>query len=302
METNKCEGFPKFYGFGKKNSFHYLILELLGDSLNFIVKSLPSRRFNLFTVCKLALCLLKRLEVMHNLGFIHRDVKPDNILKDLQSETIYLIDYGFSKRYRDKNTREHVKYKQGTNIVGTIKYMSINTQSGVEQSRRDDLESLFYVLIYFFKSSLPWRNEKNEKEANDKILTTKMNIDINHLCSGMPEEFKSIVNSIRKLRFDEKPPYDMYASLLKKIIIAEGDKTLSYVSLNFAVSESDLNNRKKRIKAKTKNVFELNMIHLETVEEEIDKKLNFHFEIKDESLTQVLIDKENQNGGEFFSL
>lgn len=102
--------------------------------------------------------MISRIEYMQNQNFIHRDMKPDNFLVGLNQKksTIYMIDFGLSKRYRDPKTNEHIPYRDNKSLTGTARYASVNTHIGIEQARRDDLESIGYILLYFLKGSLPW--------------------------------------------------------------------------------------------------------------------------------------------------
>lgn len=102
--------------------------------------------------------MVTRLEFLHNNHFIHRDMKPDNFLVGInkKSSVLYMIDYGLAKRYRDSKTGDHIPYRDGKSLTGTARYASVNTHLGIEQSRRDDLESICYILIYFLRGTLPW--------------------------------------------------------------------------------------------------------------------------------------------------
>eukprot|EP00826_Nyctotherus_ovalis_P011269 TRINITY_DN12941_c0_g1_i4.p1 TRINITY_DN12941_c0_g1~~TRINITY_DN12941_c0_g1_i4.p1 ORF type:complete len:250 (+),score=71.97 TRINITY_DN12941_c0_g1_i4:621-1370(+) len=142
---------------------------------------------------------------------MHRDIKPDNFLigtnKDF--ETIYIIDFGLAKHYKDPRTNLHIPYRDGKSLTGTARYASLNTHLGIEQSRRDDLEGLGYVLIYFLKGCLPWQGlqAKDHKEKYEKIKNKKQQISIEKLCEGLPSEFMMYLKYCRTLRFDEDPSY-----------------------------------------------------------------------------------------------
>ena len=98
------------------------------------------------------------MEYIHSKCFLHRDIKPDNFLIGLgkKQHIVYAIDFGLSKRFKDPRTGDHIPYRDGKSLTGTARYASTNTHLGVEQARRDDLESLGFIFVYFLKGKLPW--------------------------------------------------------------------------------------------------------------------------------------------------
>lgn len=220
-------GVPGFYGSGETPDFNYLIIDFLGPNLLDLLKICKGRKFTISTVSLLGLQIINRIEYLHNHDFIHRDIKPENFLIGTQekSNIIYLIDYGLSKRYRIGKNNQHIQYKEDKSLTGTARYVSINTHFGIEQSRRDDLESIGYILIFFLKGSLPWQGLKG-MERFQNILEKKLQIPPELLCQGLPEEMTSYLNYCRSLHFEDRPDYDylrgLFISILGKCIHVYG--------------------------------------------------------------------------------
>ena len=133
------------------------------------------------------------MEYLHTKHFLHRDIKPDNYLIGLhkKSSIIYLIDYGLSKRYKDPKSGFHIPYKDNKSLTGTARYASVNTHLGIEQSRRDDLECIGYVLMYCLKGNLPWQGQRayTKKEKYEKIMEKKMATPVEILCKNYPSKY-----------------------------------------------------------------------------------------------------------------
>ncbi|PIA45436.1 hypothetical protein AQUCO_01700753v1 [Aquilegia coerulea] len=218
-------GVPHLKWFGVQGDYNVMVIDLLGPSLEDLF-NYCTRKFTLKTVLMLADQLLNRVEYMHSRGFLHRDIKPDNFLMGLgrKANQVYIIDYGLAKKYRDLQTHKHIPYRENKNLTGTARYASVNTHLGVEQSRRDDLESLGYVLMYFLRGSLPWQGLKagTKKQKYDRISEKKMLTPVEVLCKSYPSEFISYFHYCRSLRFDDKPDYSYLKRLFRDLFIREG--------------------------------------------------------------------------------
>ncbi|CAM0945844.1 unnamed protein product [Alopecurus aequalis] len=202
-----------------------LVIDLLGPSLEDLFVYC-GRRFSLKTVLMLADQMITRIEFLHSKGYLHRDIKPDNFLMGLgrKANQVYIIDFGLAKRYRDSTTNRHIPYRENKNLTGTARYASCNTHLGIEQSRRDDLESIGYVLLYFLRGSLPWQGLKaaTKKQKYDKISEKKLSTPIEVLCKSHPVEFASYFHYCHSLTFDQRPDYGFLRRLFRDLSDREG--------------------------------------------------------------------------------
>ncbi|ODQ79239.1 hypothetical protein BABINDRAFT_22648, partial [Babjeviella inositovora NRRL Y-12698] len=227
-------GIPQCFYYGHHGSTHnILIIDLLGPSLEDLF-DWCRRKFSVKTVCLLAKQMIRRVQAIHEYDLIYRDIKPDNFLvgnPQLPSrDVLYMVDFGMAKQFRDLRTKQHIPYKEKKALSGTARYMSINTHLGIEQSRRDDLESLGHVFFYFLKGSLPWQGLKanTNKAKYEKIGEKKLNTSINELCFGLPIQFAEYLSNVRSLKFEETPDYDYLVRLMDLALESLGEADDGY--------------------------------------------------------------------------
>eukprot|EP00397_Hematodinium_sp_SG-2012_P010677 GEMP01010800.1.p1 GENE.GEMP01010800.1~~GEMP01010800.1.p1 ORF type:complete len:678 (+),score=110.15 GEMP01010800.1:37-2070(+) len=220
-EIGACRGFPKVHWAGHHGNFNVMVMDVLGPSLDDLFRYCK-RRFSLKTLIMLAIQMLTAFEYMHRKNYIHRDIKPSNFLMGLgeEREIMHIIDLGLAKRYYDGELDQHVTMKEGKGLVGTAKFASVNSHMGIELSRRDDMEAVGYVLIYFLRGSLPWQGlgVRNTKEQmHVEIMKNKLSTSIPDLCRVAPKEFVTYFEYVRSLTFEEEPNYTYLRDLFKSV-------------------------------------------------------------------------------------
>ena len=220
---NNLPDFPTKYYYGNYKTFRVLVIDKLGDSLKKMFQK-NNRIFNINTVANIAVQLLYRLENLHKTGWLHQDIKPENILIDNErGKKLYLVDFGTSSYWWDRQLNRHVVDGPSKKIVGTARYSSISNHCGRFQSRKSDLESLGYVLVYFMKGKLPWQGlpAKNYKIKWNKIQRLKESITRKKLCQDMPICFLRYFDYVDNLKFTETPDYAFLRVLFRLYIISD---------------------------------------------------------------------------------
>lgn len=220
VELGSSDYVPRIYKFLRvdQTDYHALVMELLSKTLENLL-DVCDRKFTLKTILQLAINMITLLQFVHSKGLIHRDIKPDNFMfgrKEVgKDKKLMIIDFGLAKRYIENG--RHIKYATGKSLTGTCRYMSINCHKGIQQSRRDDLESIGYIFIYFLHGSLPWSGiNASSKERNKLVCEKKEEIPPEKLAEGHPIEFAQYLRIVRGLKFDQNPNYDSLRQLFIK--------------------------------------------------------------------------------------
>lgn len=213
---NGIIGVPNIKWYGKNDLYYFMVIDLLGDSLEKVVQK---RKLHFKIVMQIGASIINILKHIHERGFIHRDIKPENFLLTTEKpKKIHIIDFGLTKPYMINGS--HIDYKQKQHFMGTPDFSSINAHNFCEQSRRDDLESLSYTLIYLHFGTLDWIENDvfffTQQEKNDYIKGKKEEIVKNN---NIPLILMEYHKSVRSLGFDETPDYEKYLENFKKEIL-----------------------------------------------------------------------------------
>ena len=315
--NNKAIGIPRVYYFDKiEAKFNYMVMDFLGPSIGDLFQ-LMQKKFSLSTVCMCGMQMICRLEYIHEKGYIHRDIKPENFVIGINddSNTIYIIDFGLGQRYKDKKTGAHTPYRENRQMIGTVRYASINTQIGIEQSRRDDVEAVGYVLVYLALGRLPWQRAGKEKGKGHlaKVLEKKLITPPEILCKKLPRQFSFIFQYIRKLKFEERPDYNMMKCLLADLLLSEMNLTKTtaftfdwFKQINkLEISNHEIEQKKNNSSNKSDNVGNIDNKQNEKVKANYDKIPDNHpriedgnDEIKNQSESNIIIKEKGNESSE----
>jgi serine/threonine protein kinase len=221
FRKNRLSCVPRVDKYLVTEEWNLMMMQLLGKSLDVIFAD-SDNQLDLGTVMTIGLMMIDGLEDIHRCGVIHRDIKPNNFMfgrsEDRDDTHLYIVDFGLSKLWRDIRNGKHIGYKHGRSMIGTARYASINIHLGIEPSRRDDLESMGYVLVYLAKGRLPWQGLQKKRKGSsiDEIKDKKMSTTTEELCTGLPSCFKELIDYAKALKFEEEPDYDRMRSMIKR--------------------------------------------------------------------------------------
>lgn len=203
-------GIPAIKWFGKDDVNYYMVIDLLGPSLEQFKQKQLGECFSLRLTLQIGIQIINLLMCIHDKGLVHRDIKPDNFLLGLNDKQIYIVDFGLCKTFVREN--QHIPPGKTNNIIGTPNYASVNAHNMCELSRRDDMESLGYVLVYLVCGHLKW----SANSTNEEIKLAKNEIVLD---STIPLVVVNYIKSIRKLEFSEKPKYLVLIDMLKRELL-----------------------------------------------------------------------------------
>ena len=211
---------PSIKLYGSSGDYNILIMNLLGKSLDYYIKKLET--FSIHTTSMLAYQIINILQYIHLRGIIHRDIKPGNFVMGLglKNLDLYIIDFGFAKKYKSMTTNKIYPMSEGHELTGTSRYASINAMKGLQQSCRDDLESLCYMLYFFLRGNLPWMGikEKNKEDLDKKILEKKIETTNEILGKDLPIQFCEFLDYTKKLQYEETPDYNLFKEKMMQVI------------------------------------------------------------------------------------
>ncbi|KAL8147143.1 hypothetical protein AgCh_004745 [Apium graveolens] len=218
---NGCYGIPSVHFKGRQGDFYILVMDILGPSLWDVWSSLGQSLAPGMVAC-IAMEAISILEKLHLKGFVHGDVKPENFLLGQpgspDEKKLFLIDLGLSSKWKDSSSGQHVEYDQRPDIFrGTIRYASVHAHLGRTGSRRDDLESLAYTLIFLIKGRLPWQGYQGDNKSF-LVCKKKMSTTPDAMCCFCPAPFKQFFEAVTNMKFDEEPNYCKLISLFESLI------------------------------------------------------------------------------------
>ena len=257
------EGIANIITCGRSGENFIMIEDLLGKSLDILYLDL-SKKFTILDICQIAIQCLDRLEIVHSKGIIHCDIKPENFVIGLKDpNVIYLIDFGLAHNYKSLQTGKHIEFSFTGYMTGTARYASRNALRGKELSRRDDLESFIYMILYFISKKLPWQGLKAKTmgEKYKKIYKSKTEFNYKEFCRKFPTEITICLEYILNMSFKEKPNYDYMRELFKRILEQKKLYINDYFSWMTNMKGIEIERKRAHSETRTKVIEQKRKIH-----------------------------------------
>lgn len=218
VALRKCKGVSKLRAFGTYQDFNYIVIDLYEYDLEEVL-TLNEGKLSMRCVLDWGHRILQILQAVHGTGIIHRDIKPENVM--VRGENLFLVDFGLSRFYLE-HSGKHSPMKTGKEMIGTTRYASCNVHDGVSASRRDDLESLAYTLLFLFHSTLPWmaltdapmtESEPTYRETAQFVRELKATDKIDEWCAihGSPPQLLQFLQYVKSLDFEAEPDYNFFS-------------------------------------------------------------------------------------------
>ena len=305
MSYLKGPNIPFIKSYGYSGDFNVLVMQLLDKSLEDLINKYNT--FSIKTVAILGYQMVNILQYIHDRHIIHRDIKPDNFVMGSQEDNdkLYILDFGLAKKYRSSRTLVQYPYVKKKKLTGTARYASIHALEAYEQSRRDDLESVGYVLMYFLRGNLPWQGLKvrSKEDRYKKILEKKKETSSQDLCKEFPHEFFEYVDYTKNLEYEENPDYDFLRKKFTDVLKGLNEE-LDYIY--DWTTKSDLKKRQNKVsRENSENDIEGEKENEEENEQK-DLESNNHDQldrintrnIKRNDTQEIVRDKGNERGGE----
>ncbi|XP_028778932.1 casein kinase 1-like protein HD16 [Neltuma alba] len=296
-------GVPRVHHKGRQGDYYVMVMDMLGPSL-WDVWNNNSHTMSTEMVACIAIEAISILEKMHSRGYVHGDVKPENFLLGPpgtpDEKKLFLVDLGLATRWRDSTTGMHVEYDQRPDVFrGTVRYASVHAHLGRTGSRRDDLESLAYTLIFLLRGRLPWQGYQGENKGF-LVCKKKMGTSPESLCCFCPQPFRQFVEHVVNLKFDEDPNYAKYISLFDGIVGPNPDirpintegaqKLIGHKRGRLAMEEEDDEQPKKKIRMGMPATQWISVYNARR-----PMKQRYHYNVADARLSQH-IEKGNEDG------
>ncbi|XP_047177387.1 casein kinase 1-like protein HD16 [Vigna umbellata] len=297
-------GVPQVHYKGRQGDYYVMVMDILGPSLWDVWNNNNSHTMSTEMVACIAIEAISILEKMHSRGYVHGDVKPENFLLGppgtSDEKKLFLVDLGLATKWRDSATGSHVEYDQRPDVFrGTVRYASVHAHLGRTASRRDDLESLAYTLIFLLRGRLPWQGFQGENKGF-LVCKKKMGTSPEIICCFCPQPFKQFVEHVVNLKFDEEPNYAKYISLFDGIVGPNPDirpintegaqKLIGHKRGRLAMEEEDDDQPKKKTRIGLPASQWISVYNARR-----PMKQRYHYNVSDARLSQH-IEKGNEDG------